>query len=421
MNYINISKCRICKNTDLIEVLNLGNQALSGVFPKSKNIKITSGPLDLIKCNNETNPNYCGLLQLKQSYNIEEMYGDNYGYRSGLNPTMVKHLEHITRKALKYVTLHPDDMIIDIGSNDATLLKSYPFDNKVSYIGIDPTSNKFSKYYPNYIHRISNFFEKDLIINKFNTRKAKIITSIAMLYDLEAPLKFMQDVYEILDDEGIWYFEQSYMPKMIEMNAYDTICHEHLEYYGLNQINWMAKQIGFKILSLEFNNTNGGSFAVIAAKNNSKHKINAQEKETINKYLNKESEFSLMHPYIKFNQEVNKHKNDLIILINNILNQNKKIIGLGASTKGNILLQFCELDNSKIEYIAEVNEDKFGSYTPGTNIPIISEQEIEPINPDYMIVLPWHFRDFLIKKQNKYIESGGKLIFPLPKLEVVSK
>ena len=419
MNYINISKCRVCQNTDLIEVLNLGNQALSGVFPKSKDIKITSGPLDLIKCNNQNNQNYCGLLQLKQSYNIEEMYGDNYGYRSGLNPTMVTHLEHIAKTALKYVELYPDDIIIDIGSNDATLLKSYPFNDKINYVGIDPTSNKFHKYYPSYIHRISKFFKKDLIINKFNSQKAKIITSIAMLYDLEDPLKFMKDVYEILDDEGIWYFEQSYMPKMIQMTAYDTICHEHLEYYGLSQINWMAKQIGFKILSLEFNNTNGGSFAIIAAKTNSQHEI--KETEVINSYLNKESEFSLIHPYINFNKQVNKHKDELNILINDILNQNKKIIGLGASTKGNILLQFCELDNSKIPYIAEVNEDKFGSYTPGTNIPIISEQDAKLTNPDYMMVLPWHFRDFLIKKQNTYIQSGGNLIFPLPNLEVVSK
>jgi len=419
MNYINITKCRVCQNTDLIEVLKLGNQALSGVFPKSTNIEVTSGPLDLIKCNNEKNPNYCGLLQLKQSYNIEEMYGDNYGYRSGLNPTMVEHLHQISKTALKYVKLEANDIILDIGSNDATLLKSYPFDKNISYIGIDPTSNKFDKYYPSYIHRIPEFFEKKLIINKFKNQKAKIVTSIAMLYDLENPLDFMQDIYDILDDQGIWYFEQSYMPKMIEMTAYDTICHEHLEYYGLSQINWMAEKIGFKILSLEFNNTNGGSFAIIAAKINSEHNI--KDKEIQNLYLSKESEFSLMHPYIKFNQQVNKHKNDLNILINNIIYKNKKIIGLGASTKGNILLQFCELDNSKIKYITEVNEDKFGSYTPGTNIPIISEEDAKLINPDYMLVLPWHFRDFLIKKQNAYVQSGGNLIFPLPNLEVISK
>jgi hypothetical protein len=266
--YTKISKCRICGNNKLELVLDLGEQVLTGIFPKSKNEEITRGPLRLVKCTGSGN--VCGLLQLEHSYDLGEMYGENYGYRSGLNSSMVTHLKNKINKLLSMVSLEENDLIIDIGSNDSTTLQTYSKQDNLNLVGVDPTGIKFKEYYPDHIKLIPDFFSSSLIKEKFPDKKAKIVTSFSMFYDLEEPLKFMQDIYDILHDEGVWVFEQSYMPAMLEMNSYDTVCHEHLEFYALQQIKWMADKIGFKIIDVELNDINGGSFSIMVAKMASK-------------------------------------------------------------------------------------------------------------------------------------------------------
>ena len=257
--YTEIKKCRICGNTDLVSILNLGNQYLTGVFPKSQTEHITSGPLELAKCRDDHNASACGLVQLKHSYDHNEMYGDNYGYRSGLNKSMVNHLYEKVKKIQAFIQLTREDLIIDIGSNDGTLLQAYRQDGLL-LVGIDPTGKKFKKYYPEHVHLIPDFFSAESVRKNFGNRKAKVVTSIAMFYDLESPMDFAEQICEILADNGIWVFEQSYMPAMLEMNAYDTVCHEHLEYYCLKQIKWIADKLDLKIIDIEFNKVNGGSF-----------------------------------------------------------------------------------------------------------------------------------------------------------------
>lgn len=414
--YTKIEKCRICGNTNLISVVNLGEQTLTGVFPKSLTEEITTGPLELVKCHGDEA--VCGLLQLHHSYQLDEMYGDNYGYRSGLNISMVNHLNDIVCKAVSFITLKENDLIIDIGSNDGTLLKQYQNGERYLRVGIDPTSDKFKEFYPETIQNIPDFFSSKLVKEKFNEKKAKIITSISMFYDLEEPISFVEQVYDVLDNDGIWIFEQSYMPLMIERNAYDTICHEHLEYYGLQQILWMFKKVGFKIIDLELNDTNGGSFKITAAKKTSGYN---EANETVQSLLQKEKTdgYHTLEPYYKFRNTIEKHKNDLIALINKIKKSDKTIFGYGASTKGNVILQYCKITPNEIPYIAEVNENKFGSYTPNTNIPIISEGDAKKMKPDYFMVLPWHFKDNFLQREKEYLNEGGKLIFPLPEIEVI--
>lgn len=241
--YTKIEKCRICGNVNLEQVLNLGEQALTGVFPREKSNQVTSGPLRLVKCIGE-NDDECGLLQLEHSYELSEMYGENYGYRSGLNDSMVKHLHKKVERILASVELNDGDLVVDIGSNDSTTLQAYPSSGP-NLVGIDPTGIKFHKYYPDHIQLIPDFFSSRLLNNRFPGKKAKIITSFSMFYDLEKPMKFMQEVFDVLADDGVWVFEQSYMPTMLEMNSYDTVCHEHLEYYALSQIKWMSDRVGF--------------------------------------------------------------------------------------------------------------------------------------------------------------------------------
>ncbi len=416
--YKEISRCRICGNNNLEPLVHLGEQTLTGVFPRDKKTVITKGPLELVKCYAKAGENVCGLVQLHHSYDSVEMYGDNYGYRSGLNQSMVKHLRSIVSEICNRMTLAEGDIIIDIGGNDSTLLRSYPSDLSLNLMVIDPTSAKFIQYYPEYIRNTADFFSAKTYYSLFD-KKAKVITSIAMFYDLEEPLKFVQDIYDVLDDEGIWVFEQSYLPYMIDTTSYDTICHEHLEYYAIKQISWIFEKVGLKIVDINFNNANGGSFRITSAKNTSSIAIDSSK---IKEAIEKEDRlgYNQLDIYRKFAKTVEEHRTNLMELLNGLKSDGKKILGYGASTKGNVLLQYCGITTDDIECIAEVNEDKFGSFTPNTLIPIISEKEARAKNPDYFLVLPWHFREGIIERENAYLKSGGKLIFPLPEIEIYS-
>lgn len=419
MQYKEIDKCRVCGNSNLATILDLGTQTLTGVFPKSKSQDVTKGPLQLVKCVEDETGEFCGLVQLRQTYDLNEMYGDNYGYRSGLNLSMVRHLAGTVQSILERVKLSPGDLIVDIGSNDGTLLNSYP-EQGCTLLGIDPTGAKFSQHYQDRVQLIPDFFSSALVRNAVGDQKAKIITSIAMFYDLESPLDFMHQVHELLADDGVWLFEQSYMPTMLEVNAYDTICHEHLEYYRLKQIKWMTDRVGFKIVDVEFNDTNGGSYTVMVAKSGSSY---SENRTVVDRILQDEESKGLgtLEPYEEFNKRAHLHREELLGLIRDIQSQGHTIVGYGASTKGNVVLQFCDLSPDQVPFIAEVNEDKFGCFTPGTHIPIIPEVEAKAMNPEYLLVMPWHFKTFIVEKEQEYLASGGKLVFPLPFLEVVSE
>jgi len=412
-------ECRICGNDELAAILDLGVQAMTGIFPRNRQEAVCAEPLELVKCVEDKEGGHCGLVQLKHSYDPGVMYGQNYGYRSGLNKSMADHLKDKVKKILEIVPLSPGDMVIDIGSNDATLLKAYP-ENGLVLVGVDPTGAKFKKYYPAHIELIPDFFNAESIKNNFGGRKAMVITSMAMFYDLESPLDFMKQVHSILDDDGIWVFEQSYMPAMLDMNSYDTICHEHLEYYRLKQIKWMTDRTGFKIIDVEFNDINGGSFSITAAKSRSGYR---EKPGMIGNILKEERARGLdgLRPYADFKKRVFKHRDELRSLINMLKGKGKNIIGYGASTKGNVILQFCALTDKDISCIAEVNEDKIGCYTPGTYIPIIDEKEARAMNPDCFFVLPWHFKSGILAKEEAYLKAGGKLLFPLPQIEVVER
>ncbi len=408
-----LPSCRICGNTTLVPILSLGNQFLTGVFPRSCDRRITCGPLDLVKCHGE---NSCSLLQLGHSYDSSEMYGENYGYRSGLNQSMVGHLRSKVEGLQGIVPVGAGDVVLDIGSNDGTLLACYP--QGPTLVGMDPTASKFRRFYQPRIQVIPDFFSADHFLAELRGRKANIITSIAMLYDLESPISFVRQIASILADDGIWHFEQSYMPRMLEVNAYDTVCHEHLEYYGLRQIKWMLDRCALKILNVEINDVNGGSFAVTAAPATSPLPANARQVEEI---LRAESSLGTLTPYETFAKRVAAHRDELCSTLKEIATSGASLLGYGASTKGNVILQYCGLSIADIPAIAEVNPDKFGSFTPGTLIPIISEAEAHARKPDYFLVMPWHFRDNLLAREKAFLEAGGKMLFPLPKVEIVSR
>jgi hypothetical protein len=413
-NFIRVSACRICGNKNLVDIVDLGEQYLTGIFPiKDETLLLTKGPLQLVKCHGNEKDS-CGLVQLRNSFYPEEMYGANYGYRSGLNPSMVEHLSGKIHSILKRANLNPGDIVLDIGSNDGTSLAAYP-DNLVR-VGIDPAGRKFNKYYPSGAILITEFFSANLLNIHFPEQKIKVITSFSMMYDLEDPQGFVNEIASLLDVEtGLWVFEQSYLPTMLEQLSFDTICHEHIEYYCLKQINWLLERANLRVVDVEFNNINGGSFSVVAAHVNSQHKSKVGQGENA---LLLETTLGLdsIDIYVKFNKNILKVCDDLKEFLGSAKTEGKRVCAIGASTKGNVLLQYCEITEKDIEAIGEINPDKFGLVTPGTGIPIVNELDVLASKPDYLVVLPWHFREnFLLNPA--YI--GQNLVFPLPKLEIV--
>jgi len=408
--YIKAKSCRICSSRNLTSVLDLGYQALTGVFPTTNEEVIPEGPIELVWCSK------CGLLQMAYSYEPDEMYGNNYGYRSGLNASMVRHLSDKVRYLQRIIPLFSDSVVLDIGSNDATLLKAYQHD-ELQKIGIDPTGGKFRKYYTDDIILIEDYFSASAF-KRIEHRKANIVTSIAMFYDLEDPISFACQIEQILDNNGIWHFEQSYMPSMLRTNSYDTICHEHLEFYTLEVVRKILSKANLRIIDVQMNAINGGSFAVTAAKINSPLTANHA---VINWLLDQEKDMGLStpRPYRNFEERVYRHRDDLVRLIRAVNAAGKTVIGYGASTKGNVTLQFCGLTKEDIPAIAEVNEDKFGCFCPGTGIPIISEATARAMNPDYLLVLPWHFKHGILERERDFLDRGGKIIFPFPEIEIV--
>jgi len=431
MSYREITRCRICGNTKLEPILELGVQALTGVFPKPGE-EVEESPVVLVKCHGE---GACGLVQIKHSVSLEKMYGENYGYRSGLNRSMVEHLQGLTRYCTQLVRLSPGDLVLDIGSNDGTLLKSYlnlqageagpsgknSVPPEVTFVGMDPTIRKFRQYYDERIIPIPDFFNAKTFSEHFRdpNRKAKIVTSIACFYDLEDPVAFARDIKRILHPEGIWVFEQSYSLLMLAKNMYDTAVQEHLEYYSLAQISRILKDAGLCVKEIELNDSNGGSFRVVAG-----HYQDAPTSPSVILLEKLEEILGLneLAIYRNFESSAKLHKQEFRKLLQDIKDRGQKVYGLGASTKFNAVLQYCDITPALLPKIGEVNPDKFGCTTPGSKIPIVSEKEMLLEKPDYLVVGPYHFKPFLLglPQVKKYLAEGGKIIFPLPSLEIVS-
>lgn len=406
-----LHRCRICGSSHLLQVLDLGEQMLTGVFPRSRDAQMTTGPLRLVKCVADDG---CGLLQLAHTYDLGEMYGENYGYRSGLNASMVRHLSAKVARICEFISLRQDDLVIDVGSNDGTTLGAYPESIGVDLLGIDPTAGKFRQYYKPHVDLCADFFTAGTLRKVRPSKRVRVLTSFSMFYDLEAPMAFMQDVHDVLADDGIWVFEQSYMPAMLDALSYDTVCHEHLEYYALKQVKWMADRVGFTIVDIEFNDVNGGSFSVTAAKSTS----GLPESPDVARVLADEHARGLDTPvpFEDFARRTAQSRDGLRAFLEQAKAEGKTVAALGASTKGNVLLQYCGITTEDVAEVGEVNPDKFGTMTPGTFLPIRAEADVLAHGHDYHLVLPWHFRRHFLANP---AYEGRTMVFPLPTLQVV--
>lgn len=407
-----ISYCRLCGSRNLTPVFRLGEMAFSGIFPQSQDEKVPRGRLTIVLCGE------CSLAQLDRDFPGDEMYGDNYGYMSSLNSSMVEHLREITKLIEKTADLKKGDIVLDIGSNDGTLLSLYQTPGIVR-AGMDPTIVKYKHLYPMDVVAVPEFFSATSFEAACHGKKAKVVSTVAMLYDLPDPTNFAKEIRDILTDDGFWYIEVSYGPWMLESGAFDAVCHEHVEYYSLHTLNRLLDGAGFKISTIEFNKTNGGSISITSTPN--ENELIQEATEQVQMILAKEAESGCNESsgWVKFDQLAKSRVSDLEKFLTSARFEGKRVVALGASTKGNILLQSLSAEVlSTIEVIGEINSFKFGKVTPGTGIKIAPEDEVIRSKPDFILVLPWHFKDSFKERLADFVEGGGKIVFPLPEIEV---
>ena len=420
-NVTYLKKCKICGNTNLEKVVSIEEQFLSATFVKSnyKNplTKIKT-PLTLVLCKSKNKKKSCGHLQLLEMVKPDLLYREYY-YRSSTNDTMKKDLQEVTKSLIKIVKPRKKDLIVDIGSNDNTLLNFY--NKNFSFIGFEPAKNIKKIKTKNNIKIINNYFNSKEFF-KTTKQKAKIISSCAMFYDLKNPKNFVNDIKNIIDNDGVWCVQISYLLHMItNMNFYD-ICHEHLSYYSIESFENLLKPFGLKIFSIKTNNVNGGSIRFYICKKTCDIYDNKSYLNNIKKLKNIEKKYQLKNKktYLNFEKKINKFKTITKRYINKSILNGEKVLALGASTKGNILLQHFGLTKKEIPFISEINKFKIGLKCIGTDIKLISEKDAKLLKPDLMLVLPWYFKDEILKREKNFLKKGGKLFFPMPYPHIIT-
>jgi SAM-dependent methyltransferase len=412
--------CRVCGSKSLKPVISLGEQHLQGSFYKPGKEEPPMRRIDcsLVRCDPTTDENACGLLQMNKSVPPSVLYSA-YWYRSGTNNTMRTHLAEIAKTATRMVGKEKA-AVLDIGCNDGTLLRSYP--KGFRKFGVDP-SDIVREIKDKDIKVVNDLFPSPELDKLLGKTKLDVVTSIAMFYDLEDPVEFARQIEKYLAPDGLWIVEMSYMPKMLSMNSYDTICHEHLEYYSLAVLEQIMERAGLKVVRVEENDINGGSIrCYVARKNSLKYKsVDWQTEIATMRQQEFDLELDTDKPYKHFQDRINVHREKLLALLKQLKADGKRIHIYGASTKGNTILQWCGIDNRIVDCAAERNPDKYGARTLGTEIPIVSEEESRGMKPDYYLVLPWHFQEEFLKREEKQLAAGVGMIFPLPEIRVIKR
>jgi hypothetical protein len=412
--------CRI-SGEPLIELFTLGELHLSDFIDTDAEPRMAPVELKLMLAPKS------GLVQLAHTADFDAMYRE-YWYRSGTNTTMRAELKDIAERATRLIKPTSGDVWLDIGCNDGTLLSNV--DTSITRVGFDPALNTFleeeSKKHANTV--VVDYFTGDKY-RATGHKKAKVITSIAMFYDLEDPHAFVKDIDESLDDEGLWIIQMSYLPLMLKQLAFDNICHEHLEYYSLEALTYLLEQHNFAVVDCELNDVNGGSFRIYMRKKTASPALFASApyrdvaEMRVEGIRALEEKMNLKDPqtYLQFFEEIKELKRGTVEFIEKARAEGKTIWGYGASTKGNTLLQWYGLTEKHIHGIAERSEIKYEKKTAGSNIPIFSEEHVRSNRPDYMLVLPWHFINEFKYREREYLENGGAFIVPCPKFEIITK
>lgn len=397
-----ITHCRSCKSEHLVPVIKVGSQYLSDF--REDDTKPPMHRLTLVYCE------FCYLVQLDETTPSEEMYHERYGFKSGINEAIKADLKSNVETALKWVP-EPHDWL-DIASNDGTLLSYVP--EGIHRVGIDPILKFCEEAIEN--DRAEEVLGEFFDPNFFQDEEFDVITSISMFYDLDDPNEFVSGVASVLDYEGVWVIQQNYLLTMMEINAYDNICHEHLEYYSLHSLKPLLERHGLEIIDVSLSDVNGGCIRTVVA-----HQGVYDSNDNVVIQMEKERQAGLntVDAYVQFALRVYKSIVQTRDFVREANEDGKTVFIYGASTRGGTIWQACGFTAEDLPYAVERNPEKFGKKIASLGIPIISEEEARGMKPDYMLVSPWFFRDVFVEREKDYLEAGGHLVFPLPEFEIV--
>lgn len=415
------TSCRICGSTSLTPVVSLGDQFIGGVLASADGSAFIKRkvPLDLVRCDPGADQDACGLVQMRHTVPPKVLY-HKYYYQSGINQSMRDNLTSITDLVKSHASLKSGNIVLDIGCNDGTLLESYKIKG-LELLGIDPSDVALQAREKG-LKVVNDFFSARAFQSVYPKDKAHVVTSISMFYDLENPHSFVEDIHAVLHEQGIWILEQSYLPAMLQMNSFDTICHEHLEYYSLSALERLFSDHNMEVLDVHLNNVNGGSFRLVVG-HAGRHSIKPDANSRMQELRLREFELALDtdKPYSVFRAGIEKIKSDLQTFLRKAKSEGKLVHGYGASTKGSTTLQYCGVNSELLPAIADRNPRKWGSYTIGTQIKIISEEESRKQKPDYYLVLPWHFMDEFKQRESEFLARGGQFVVPMPEVHFIGK
>lgn len=382
--------CRSC-NAETRDVLSLGNQQIAGFTEPGG--KRESFPLDLVKCPE------CNLVQLKETVPSELLYNDDYGYRSGINETIKADLKEIVSSALE---LKPDaKKVLDCGANDGELLKNYP--DEISKVAVEPVE-KFHDTLLEIPHTglMGTFWPVE-------QKNCDIVTFVGCWYDFPDPNEATAALKKSLSPDGIAIIQQNYLPSMLKQNAFDNICHEHIEYYSLTSLEPLLNRHGLETFRVEENDINGGSFRTYVS-----HAGSRSPEPSVADMLKREKEEDLDqdYPYETFAKKAERWRE----IIDTIFppEKDKTTYAYGASTRGAVLVQLGNLERF-VDAVVERNPDKIGKEYLG--IPIISEKEAEKKPPDFKLILPWFHPS--IQEREKAKDPDIPIIIPLPSVYTV--
>jgi len=414
------STCRICGSTALTPVVSLGDQFIGGVLASEDGSAFIKRkvPLDMVRCDPDQDENACGLVQMKHTVPPKVLY-HKYYYQSGINQSMRDNLAGISALAESSITLKSNDLVLDIGCNDGTLLASYKTKG-LRLLGIDPSDVALMAREKGF-QVVNDFFSARAFKTAYPEDKARVITSISMFYDLEDPHSFVADIASCLGEDGIWILEQSYLPTMLTMNIFDTICHEHLEYYSLAALERLFNDHDLEVIDVHLNDVNGGSFRLVVG-HAGRHQIKPEWNDRVQTLRINEFELALDTdaPYATFRANIETIRQDLQAFLKKAKAEGKLVHGYGASTKGSTTLQYCGITPDLVPAIADRNPRKWGQYTIGTQIKIISEEESRAAKPDYYLVLPWHFLAEFKTRETEFLKRGGQFLVPMPTVHLES-
>ena len=407
-DFIHKKECRICGSSNLVKTLDLGSMPPANSFLKKRELKKTEKkfPLVVYFCED------CKLLQLLDVVNPEILFG-HYSYLTSASKPLADHFIEMGRNLAKRFIVSKNDLIIEIGGNDAVLLESIK--DKCRVLNIEPAQNLAEVSRQKGVETINDFFNKNNLADKIFEKygSAKLIIANNVMAHIDDVKSVFAGIKTLIGDDGVFVFEAHWVGNLINQGGFDQIYHEHLCYFSLIAIKNLVERFNFKIFDVQLVPIHGQSLRVYVG---NKFKVC----DSVKKFLNKEKKIGLNKAeiFLEFSERVRKNKKKLVNLLEQ-LKKTKKIIGYGAPAKGNTLLNFFGINAGILDFLIDSTSLKQKTYTPGTHIPVVFPEKLKEVKPDYILLLAWNYENAILEKEKDLRESGVKFIIPVPNVRIV--